>query len=74
MKGRRPDAETVTVSKNEWLASLNKRGQYYLAIVFVDDGVAGEPVFVRDPVRGSHEFGVTSVNLRLAQLIESVPV
>jgi hypothetical protein len=68
VKGRRPDAATVCVTKNEWLTSLNKRSDFYLAIVTVDNDRAAEPMMIPDPVKGDPEFGVTSVNLAIKEL------
>ena len=70
VKGRRPDAETVAVSRNEWLTCMNKRGDYYLAIVFVDDGKPAGIHMVPDPIKGESTFGVTSVNLKIKELIQ----
>ena len=69
VKGRRPDAETVAVSRNEWLTCMNKRGDYYLAIVFVDDGKPTGIHMIADPIKGESTFGVTSVNLKIADLV-----
>lgn len=71
VKGRRPDADTVAVSRNEWLTCMNKRGDYYLAIVFVDDGKSGGLHMIPDPIKGESTFGVTSVNLKIADLVNS---
>ncbi len=68
VKGRRPDAHTVCVSKNEWLTSLNKRSDFYLAIVVVDSDEPQEPLMIPDPVKGDPQFGVTSVNLAIKEL------
>ena len=50
--GRRPDADTVCVSRNKWLTAINKRGDYYLAIVIVDNGRVRERNRITDPLRG----------------------
>jgi len=68
VKGRRPDAQTVCVTKNEWLTSLNKRSDFYLAIVTVDGDDPQKIAMIPDPVKGDPEFGVTSVNLSIAAL------
>lgn len=72
VKGRRPDADTVCVSRNEWLTAMNKRGDFYLAIVFVDGGKASEPIFIADPLRGDATFAATSINLDISKLTASV--
>lgn len=70
VKGRDGDAATVTVTKNEILTSLNKPDSYILAIVeFLPDG--GHRVhYVRRPFQREPDFGVTSVNYDLGELIE----
>jgi hypothetical protein len=47
VKGRHADGRDVIVTKNEILASLNAPDAYVLAIVYVDDGFARQPVYVR---------------------------
>jgi superfamily II DNA or RNA helicase len=69
VKGRYPDAVTVCVTKNEWLTSLNKRQDFYLAIVSVDGDKAVNVAMIPDPVQGDPQFGVTSVNLAIADLV-----
>ncbi len=63
-------ADTITVTKNEILTSLNKPDDYILAIVeFLDD--SGHRVhYVRRPFRREPDFGVTSVNYDLRKLLE----
>jgi len=68
VKGRVAAAETVTVTRNEILTSLNKPEEYILAIVAVEEG--GHKVhYVRTPFQREPDFGVTSVNYSLAELI-----
>ena len=69
VKGRVADAETVTVTRNEILYSLNKPDDFILAVVeFTDDG-GHRTHYVRQPFQREPDFGVTSVNYRLADLI-----
>jgi hypothetical protein len=69
VKGRDSDAETVTVTRNEILYSLNKPEDYVLAIVeFRPDGTE-RPVYLRRPFHREPDFGVTSVNYALAELL-----
>jgi hypothetical protein len=70
VKGRVSGAETITVTKNEILYSLNKPEDFILAIVeFLADG--GHRVhYLRQPFKREPDFGVTSVNYNFAQLIE----
>ncbi|MGE5552981.1 MAG: helicase-related protein [Betaproteobacteria bacterium] len=69
VKGRVAGAETLTVTKNEILTSLNKPDDYILAIVeFLDDG-QHRVYYVRRPFRREPDFGVTSVNYDFAELL-----
>ena len=69
VKGRHKDAETVTITKNEILTALNKPEDFILAIVLgVGDQVEG-PWYVRQPFQKEPDFGVTSVNYKLNELL-----
>jgi hypothetical protein len=70
VKGRVADADTVTVTRNEILYSLNKPEDFILALVeFSDDG--GSRVrYLRQPFRREPDFGVTSVNYDFGELLE----
>ena len=69
VKGRRSDALTVTVTKNEILYSLNKPDDFILAIVLFD-GSDGPPVrYVRQPFQREPDFGAASVNYSLRELL-----
>ena len=69
VKGRVAGADTVTVTKNEILYSLNQPDGFILALVeFLEDG--GERVsYLRRPFSREPDFGVTSVNYDLAELL-----
>ncbi len=69
VKGRLAGAETVTVTRNEILTSLNKPDDYILAVVEFLDGGEHRVHDVRRPFRGEPDFGVTSVNYALAELL-----
>lgn len=78
VKGRRQDADDVTVTRNEMLVALNKRETYYLAVVFVHGGVAESPRYVQDPIgrllAGDPLFGAVSMKLPLRDLLaETAP-
>lgn len=68
VKGRKLGADTITVTKNEILTCLNKPEDYILAIVQVGEG---EPKvrYLRSPFQKELDFGVTSVNYSLADLL-----
>jgi hypothetical protein len=67
VKGRVAGAQTITVTKNEILYSLNNPGDCILAIVEFD-GDKALPYYVREPHRREPDFGVTSVNYDFAEL------
>jgi molybdopterin converting factor small subunit len=69
VKGRVAGAETVTVTRNEILTSLNKPDDYILAIVEFLEGGDHRVHYVRRPFRREPDFGVTSVNYALAELL-----
>ena len=69
VKGRVAGAETITVTRNEILTSLNKPEDFILAMVaFGDDG--GHDVrYLRTPFQREPDFGVTSVNYDFSELL-----
>jgi hypothetical protein len=69
VKGRAAGATTVTITKNEILTALNKPDDFILALVEVDGDIAREPVYVRRPFQKEPDFGVTSVNYELKELL-----
>ncbi len=69
VKGRRAGAETVTITRNEILTAINAPEQYLLALVEVADGQAQPPRYIRRPFSREPDFGVTSVNYDLAELL-----
>lgn len=69
VKGRVSGAQTITVTRNEILFSLNKPDDYILAIVEFD-GDQATPHYVRQPFRKEPDFGVTSVNYDFSELLE----
>lgn len=68
VKGRVAGAETVTVTKNEIMAGLNKPDDFILAIVEVG-GEATIPRYVRTPFKTEPDFAATSVNYDLRELL-----
>jgi superfamily II DNA or RNA helicase len=69
VKGRRAEAETVTITKNEILAALNTREQFILAVVIVEGGKAHPARYVYQPFQKEPDFNVTSVNYNLGDLL-----
>jgi hypothetical protein len=69
VKGRDARAETITVTKNEILYSLNKPDDFILAIVEFRTDDTHRVHYVRRPFRREPDFGVTSVNYDFAELL-----
>jgi hypothetical protein len=69
VKGRMTGADTVTVTKNEILTSLNKPEDFILALVEFLDGDAYRVHYLRHPFQREPDFGVTSVNYDFAELL-----
>jgi hypothetical protein len=68
VKGRVTGADTITVTRNEILYSLNKPDDFILAIVeFLADGSERTSLPVRQPFQREPDFGVTSVNYDFAE-------
>lgn len=69
VKGRVASADTVTVTKNEILYSLNKPDDFILAmVVFGADGTH-DVRYLRRPFGTEPDFGVTSVNYEFPELL-----
>ncbi len=69
VKGRVSGAETITVTKNEILYSLNKPEDFILAMVEVRPDESHRVHYMRCPFRREPDFGVTSVNYDFAELL-----
>jgi superfamily II DNA or RNA helicase len=69
VKGRVSTADTVTVTRNEILYSLNKPDDFILGIVEFTGDNSHRVHYVRQPFRREPDFGVTSVNYNLAELV-----
>lgn len=70
VKGRDSDAETITVTKNEILYSLNKPEDFILAIVEFRSNGTHRVHYVRRPFHREPDFGVTSVNYDFDELLD----
>ena len=69
VKGRAAGADTITVTRNEILYSLNKPDDFILAIVeFLTDG-SHNVHYLRNPFRSEPDFGAASVNYAFGELI-----
>lgn len=68
VKGRVRGADTVTITKNEILAGLNKPNEFILALVLLDPDQA-EVRYIRNPFDQEPDFKATSVNFDISRLI-----
>ena len=69
VKGKAIGSTTLTASKTQILTALNKPDTFILAIVEVDGDTASEPRYVRQPFEKEPDFGATSVNYALNELL-----
>lgn len=69
VKGRIASAQTITVTRNEILYSLNKPDDFILAIVEFTGEDTHRPHYLRQPFQREPDFGVTSVNYDFADLL-----
>ncbi len=68
VKGRVRGAKTVTITKNEILTGLNNPDDFILAIGLIE-GERVEVRYVRKPFVREPDFGATSVNYNLDELL-----
>lgn len=73
VKGRIKGATSVTVSKNEILTALNKPEEFILAIVEVD-GEQTHTVYLKKPFKSTPDFGATSVNYDIGDLMNGAEI
>ncbi len=69
VKGRASGEESVTVTSNEILTGLNKPEDFILAIVEFLEAGTHRVHYLRQPFQREPDFGVTSVNYKLEELI-----
>lgn len=69
VKGRVAGAETITVTKNEILYSLNKPDDFILGIVVFHDDGSHAVRYVRRPFTREPDFHAASVNYSFAELL-----
>ena len=69
VKGRTAGADSVTVTSNEILTALNKPEDFILAIVEFQEADGHRVHYLRQPFQREPDFGVTSVNYKLEELI-----
>lgn len=70
VKGRVTQADTVTVTKNEILTSLNMPNDFILALVEFLNSDEHRVHYLRRPFQREPDFGVTSVNYNFGELLQ----
>lgn len=70
VKGRVDSANTITVTRNEIITSLNKPDDFILAIVQVGQDSVSDPRYVWQPFDVEPAFGVTAQQFELKHLLE----
>jgi len=68
VKGRKKDATTVTITKNEIIYGLNLPEQFILALAFVD-GKRVDVHYIQKAFHFEPDFGVTSINFNVKDLL-----
>jgi hypothetical protein len=74
VKGRASGQTTVTITHNEIVYSLNQPDDFILAIVEFFDRDQHQVHYLRKPFQREPDFGVTSVNYDLAELLARASV
>ena len=69
VKGKSIGATTVTISKTQIFTAFNKPDNFILAIVEIEGDTAKAPRYIRQPFQKEPDFGVTSVNYNLNELL-----
>ncbi len=69
VKGRAKGQSTITITRNEILYGLNQADKFILAIVLVDGEQHEGPFYVRNPFKQEPDWGVSSQNWSLDQLL-----
>ena len=69
VKGRAKGQSTITITRNEILYGLNQSDKFILAVVVVDGEKHEGPFYIRNPFTQEPEWGVSSQNWDLDQLL-----
>lgn len=69
VKGRAKGQSTITITRNEILYGLNQADKFILAIVLVDGELYEGPHYVRNPFTQEPDWGVSSQNWDIDQLL-----
>jgi hypothetical protein len=69
VKGRHRAGKVIGVTRNEVITALNKPDDFWLAIVLVGGDVVDRPRYLNRPFQNEPDFGVTSVNYDVGELL-----
>lgn len=69
VKGRRADARSVTITRNELLQMRNQDGKVILALVLVDGESVDGPHYIEQAIDFEPGFAMTSVNFDINRLL-----
>lgn len=69
VKGRVDGADSIMVTRNEIITSLNKPGDYILAIVQISQEFVNQPRYVWRPFEVEPPFGVTAQQFEIKHLL-----
>ena len=72
VKGRSKGENSVTITRNEILYGLNQSDKFILAIVLVEGDKHEGPYYIRKPFKNDPDWGVTSINFDVGQLLTLV--
>lgn len=69
VKGRAKGQTTITVSRNEIIYALNQADKFWLVVVIIEGDRHEQPFYIPNPFRCEPDFGVSSVNYDLNELL-----
>ncbi|NOE33882.1 helicase-related protein [Ruegeria sp. HKCCD7318] len=73
VKGRVDGADTIMITRNELMASLNKEEHFFLVFVSISNGIAQEPIYRPGRLMNREpEFGQTAIQFNINSLLERV--
>ncbi len=74
VKGRAKGSRSVTLTKNEILASLNQPDRWFLVIVLIDENQNHGPYYIQRPITKEPDFAVTGINMNLSKILDDAKV
>ena len=75
VKGRVDGADTVMVTRQELITSLHEPAKFILAFVYVKDGVAAAPLYIRGALDSREPpFAHSAIQFSIKSLLERAEV